>query len=85
MTFSGQAVKVTPELYLTQAHLGRLTDWLETFFQDQESLSVADLKATWGLSRKYSVPILEYLDKHGWTRRIGDVRSPGKRLVADPS
>jgi selenocysteine-specific elongation factor len=80
LTFEGQAVKVTPELYLSHNHFHALTAWLETFFQGHSSLEVAELKHAWGMSRKYSVPVLEYLDREAWTRREGDVRVPGKRL-----
>jgi len=81
LTFEGEAVKVTPELYLGHKHFQKLTDWLESFFQDHESLEVSQLRSTWGMTRKYSVPVLEYLDREGWTLRRGDVRVPGKRLV----
>ena len=80
LTFEGEAVKVTPELYLGHKHFQKLTIWLETFFQDHESLEVSQLRSTWGMTRKYSVPVLEYLDREGWTVRQGDVRVPGKRL-----
>jgi len=33
------------------------------------------------MSRKFSVPVLEYLDHEGWTRRRGDLRVPGRRLA----
>ena len=86
LTFQGQAVKVTPELYLSRSNTEKLVSWLKTFFQDHDQLSVAELKSTWGISRKYSVPILEYLDREGWTRRSGDVRIPGKRIAGqDPA
>ena len=81
LTFQGQAVKVTPELYLSQSNAKKLVSWLENFFQDHDQLSVAELKSAWGISRKYSVPILEYLDREGWTRRSGDIRIPGRRLA----
>jgi selenocysteine-specific elongation factor len=80
LTFEGEAVKVTPELYLGHKHFQKLTDWLESFFQEHESLEVSQLRSTWGMTRKYSVPVLEYLDREGWTLRQGDVRVPGKRL-----
>jgi len=32
------------------------------------------------MSRKFSVPFLEHLDREGWTRRTGDVRAKGRRL-----
>jgi selenocysteine-specific elongation factor len=80
LTFEGQAVRVTPDLYLSSRHLQKLQEWLEDFFQGHDRLTVAELKNAWGLSRKFSVPILEYLDRDGWTRRQGDFRVPGRRL-----
>jgi selenocysteine-specific elongation factor len=81
LTFEGEAVKVTPELYLGHNHFQKLTTWLESFFQEHETLEVSELRSTWGMTRKYSVPVLEYLDREGWTLRWGDVRVPGKRLA----
>ena len=40
----------------------------------KRELSVADFKAMTGLSRKYSIPLLELLDSMGITRRKGSVR-----------
>jgi len=37
-------------------------------------LSVADFKELAGVSRKYAIPLLEYLDRTGVTRREGDER-----------
>lgn len=81
LTFEGAAVKVTPELYLGHKHFQKLTSWLESFFQEAESLEVSQLRSALGMTRKYSVPVLEYLDREGWTLRRGDVRVPGKRLA----
>jgi selenocysteine-specific elongation factor len=80
LTFEGQAVKVTPDLYLSSLHLQKLQEWLRNFFETNDRLTVAELKAAFGLSRKFSVPILEYLDREGWTRRQGDFRVRGRRL-----
>jgi selenocysteine-specific elongation factor len=79
LTFGGEAAKVSPDLYLHRSQLRRILDWLEGYFQEHDDLNVSDLREGLGMSRKYSVPILEYLDKQGWTRRIGDVRRPGRR------
>jgi selenocysteine-specific elongation factor len=80
LTFEGQAVKVTPDLYLSSTHLEKLQMWLEGHFQANDRLTVAELRSAFGLSRKFSVPILEYLDREGWTRRQGDFRVRGRRL-----
>jgi selenocysteine-specific elongation factor len=39
-----------------------------------ERLGVADFKDLAGVSRKYAIPLLEYLDRAGVTRRVGDYR-----------
>ena len=43
-------------------------------------MSVADFKEISGLSRKWAVPLLEHLDRTGWTVRSGDERKKGGRL-----
>ena len=39
--------------------------------------TVAEFRDLVGASRKYAVPLLEYLDQAGFTRRQGDVRVLG--------
>jgi hypothetical protein len=39
-----------------------------------ESVSVGDFKERFDLTRKWAIPILEYLDSAGVTRRVGDRR-----------
>lgn len=53
------------------AHVQALREWLTA----HGSGTVADLKEPLGTSRKFAVPILEYLDAHGVTRRDGDSRT----------
>ncbi len=48
-----------------------------------EGLAVGDVRAALGASRKYVVPLLELLDASGRTRRRGDRRIAGPRLL-DP-
>ncbi|MCX8161034.1 MAG: SelB C-terminal domain-containing protein [Candidatus Saccharicenans sp.] len=57
-------------------------DWLENLKQQltlmkargQKELSVADFKKLTGLTRKYAIPLLEFLDELGLTRRVGNRR-----------
>jgi selenocysteine-specific elongation factor len=37
-------------------------------------LDVAAFKDRFGVSRKFAIPLLEYLDRERVTRRMGDVR-----------
>ena len=53
--------------------------WLDEIIRKIRSsgkreLTVADFKGMTGLSRKYSIPLLELLDSMGVTRRKGSVR-----------
>jgi selenocysteine-specific elongation factor len=40
----------------------------------QEKITVGDFKSRFSLTRKWAIPILEYLDSAGVTKRIGDQR-----------
>ncbi len=40
-----------------------------------DEFTVADFRDHFGLTRKYAVPLLEWLDAGGYTVRNGDVRS----------
>jgi selenocysteine-specific elongation factor len=35
---------------------------------------VASFKERYGITRKYAIPLLEYLDRERVTRRVGDAR-----------
>ena len=41
---------------------------------DGDRLDVAAFKKRYGMSRKYAIPLLEYLDRERVTRRMGDAR-----------
>jgi selenocysteine-specific elongation factor len=48
-------------------------------------LGPAQLRARIGLTRKYSIPLLEWLDAQGYTIRRGDIRVAGPRLTRSPA
>jgi len=54
--------------------LKRATGQLAELYAQKGPLTVADVRTAWESSRKYVVPILEYLDSTGLTRRDGSVR-----------
>jgi len=39
-----------------------------------ETIDVGQFKDFFGLSRKIAIPLLEWFDREGVTRRVGDVR-----------
>ena len=76
---SGRAVKVTSELLYPAPLWAEIERRVRHHFTRSPSLTMADFKDLLQVSRKYSVPLLEHLDRTGLTRREGDVRVPGPR------
>ena len=58
----------------------RIKEVLRKHFERKETLSVSEFKDYIGISRKFAIPILEYLDSLGFTERIGNERVKGKAL-----
>ncbi len=77
---SGRAVKVTSELLYPMTLWDDLEDRLRSHFQKNATLTMGAFKNLAQVSRKYAVPMLEHLDRTGFTRREGDERLPGPRL-----
>jgi selenocysteine-specific elongation factor len=73
---SGVLVKVYGEMYFHRASLEELTRKLEKYAatQAERAIDVAAFKDLAGISRKYAIPLLEYLDRERVTRREGDRR-----------
>jgi selenocysteine-specific elongation factor len=66
--------KVTEDLIFHASALRELRDILARRKAQNNRLGVTDFKELTGLSRKYAIPLLEYLDRERVTRREGDVR-----------
>ena len=70
-------VEVNAQLYLDTAVDADLRQRVKERLADGSAITMAELRDLLGTTRKYAVPIGEYLDKIGWTRRDGDVRRLG--------
>jgi selenocysteine-specific elongation factor len=68
----GRLVRITEELVFHRSALERLRRDLATIKGTR--LSVPAFKERTGVSRKYAIPLLEYLDREKITRREGDMR-----------
>jgi selenocysteine-specific elongation factor len=66
--------RVTEDLIFHQSALQGLRQILARRKAQNTRLSVADFKELTGLTRKYAIPLLEYLDRERLTRREGDER-----------
>jgi selenocysteine-specific elongation factor len=47
---------------------------LAEFRKQSQTIDVSQFKALTEISRKYAIPLLEYLDRERITRRVGDIR-----------
>ena len=66
-------------LWFAEAALERLRQRVREHFLRKPTLSVPELKALAGVSRKQAIPLLEQLDREGTTRRKGDDRVAGAK------
>ncbi|MDP8955457.1 MAG: selenocysteine-specific translation elongation factor [Actinomycetota bacterium] len=69
----GRLVRVAPDVVVTPAFLAKA----ERVVRDQgtgNGVTVSAFREALGTTRKYALPILEYFDQRGITRRQGDVR-----------
>jgi len=65
-----------------EAH-DRLLQRLRVALARGGGFTVSTFKDQLGVSRKHAIPICEYLDREGYTRRQGDLRTAGARLTAE--
>jgi selenocysteine-specific elongation factor len=70
----GKLVKINDSLYFSAQAVDQVRKLIFEHFAAHAELSPTDFKELTGLSRKYSIPLLEYLDRQKLTMRIGDVR-----------
>ena len=68
-------VRITAELIFHRDALVHLKEQLSTYKKTKgERISVPVFKELTGITRKYAIPLLEYLDRERVTRRAGDER-----------
>jgi selenocysteine-specific elongation factor len=67
-------VKLADELVFHREALEELRRSLLAYKAKSPKIGVAQFKELTGVSRKYAIPLLEYLDRERVTRRVGDER-----------
>jgi selenocysteine-specific elongation factor len=67
-------VKVSDELVFHRGALEELRRQMTAYKMNSAKIDVAKFKELTGVTRKYAIPLLEYLDRERVTRRVGDVR-----------
>jgi selenocysteine-specific elongation factor len=76
----GQAVAISNEYHVSAAALAGLLSQLRDHFASEADLAFGEFRELSGLTRKLGIPMLEYLDQCGYTRRVGDVRQAGSAI-----
>jgi selenocysteine-specific elongation factor len=71
----GVLVKVAEDLFFHRAAIARLRELIAGYRKERgDRLQIPAFKDLAGISRKYAIPLLEYLDREHVTRRAGDER-----------
>jgi len=76
----GEMVSVASKLYLHVEHERRLRETVRDLIAKDGDTGVGEVREALDSSRKYVVPFLEYLDRIGYTRRVGD-----RRVLVNPA
>ena len=72
----GDLVRIDDDLVLLADQVETITAGLSSL---PDEFTVAVFRDQFGLSRRHAVPLVEWLDAEGWTRRSGDKRSVSSR------
>ncbi|HEX9377606.1 MAG TPA: selenocysteine-specific translation elongation factor [Actinomycetota bacterium] len=69
---AGRLVRISPDLVMTPELVRRAREILQR--EAAAGMTVSAFREHLGTSRKYALPLLEWFDQHGVTRRRGDLR-----------
>jgi selenocysteine-specific elongation factor len=75
----GRIIALRPELFVDGDSLAAAVNRLRERLGGRDSLTPADFRDLFGLTRKHLIPLLEHLDRAGVTTRHGDARSVNPR------
>ena len=67
-------IKISEELVFHQSALVEIRQRITALKATTPKIDVARFKEITGVTRKYAIPLLEYLDRERVTRRVGDER-----------
>jgi selenocysteine-specific elongation factor len=76
---SGELVQVSPDLAFSAPAVERFKSAVAERIERSGPITVAQFRDLIQTTRKYALPLLEHLDRTGFTRRQGDLRFLGSR------
>jgi selenocysteine-specific elongation factor len=71
---TGEAIEIGDDVVLSSQALRQIIAIVQKTLQDSGSATISELRKAIGTSRRIAVPLLEFLDRNGITRREGDKR-----------
>ncbi|MBF7084106.1 selenocysteine-specific translation elongation factor [Desulfallas sp. Bu1-1] len=77
----GILVKLAEGIYLHGKALRKAVSLIKEHLEQKGEISLGEVRDLLQTSRKYTLPLLEYLDREKVTRRVGDMRVAGKFLT----
>jgi len=83
LIYLGRLVKVSADLVFPRSVVEDVQARVREHIAVHGSVDVAGLRDMLNTSRKYALPLLEYLDQIEFTRRVGDVRVLAARAPSD--
>ncbi|MBQ7606739.1 MAG: selenocysteine-specific translation elongation factor [Desulfovibrionaceae bacterium] len=76
----GDLVKIKDGLFYERAAYQTIMEKVTDYFADHDHLGISELKGILGISRKYLIALLEYMDNSHITVRVGDTRTLRKNV-----
>ena len=73
----GQLVMLSPQIVVYKDVYAALLKALKDWFEEHETITLAEYRDVMNTSRKYSLAALEYFDRNHITKKEGDFRKPG--------
>jgi len=67
-------VKITEDMLIHRVAMDKLIADVRALKSKNPKIGVGEFKDLTGVSRKFAIPLLEYLDRQRVTRRVGDER-----------
>jgi selenocysteine-specific elongation factor len=80
LTEQGKAVRVGDDLMIDATNLAEGAEAARRFLREHGRITVGQFRDLLGTTRKFALPLLEWMDEQRVTRRSGDERLPGPNL-----
>ena len=71
---NGEVIEISSDVLLLPENFIRMRNTIRDFISQNGPATVSELRQALGSSRRVMVPLLEKLDREGFTRRLGDKR-----------